>query len=311
MIELGQQEVKLIDISLYREYFNSSLPRLADYYAQRCSESENRYILCAFTDGIPCGTLFCGQFEECPACIIYTAVLEDYRRSGVCTKLLDEALSHFKALGFEKVQVSNTMELPHGTVMDTLLKKKGFNEVSKVINIVNHYNSDTIAEYHEFMEQRGNRIIERLLSRGCSLKSFNEATSQELALLESDMGTKYPSDLNPFTERERIIDDISFIVLKGDHPIAFCALTLFDDREDTLLVSKMASSSDYMNTAAALCALMKSLETSLKGERYTRAVFSYNDNNINKASLNSYGFTLFKGHKISETKIYSISLKGF
>ena len=311
MINLGQPEVKLTDISSYREYFNGSLPRLADYYALRCSESEKRYILCAFIDGVPCGALFCGQFEECRSCIIYAAVLEDYRRKGVCAKLLHEALAHFKALGFERVQVSNTMELTHGAVMDAFLRKNGFNEVSRVINVVNHYNSTTIAEYHEFMERRGNKIIGRLINRGYSIKSFKDATAQELALLEGDMGTKYPADLNPFTERERIIDDISFIVLKGAYPIAFCALTLFDDTGKTLLISKMASSSDYMNTAAALCALMKSLEASLKGEKYTRAVFSYDDKNINKASLNSYGFTLFRGHKISETKIYSISLKEF
>jgi GNAT superfamily N-acetyltransferase len=301
-------EPRIISFPEYVEHFKGSLSAISAFYAKKSASDKYGVLFGAFLGGRPCGALSAGISEEGGHYIFRVETAEPYRRRGVAKALLNFALPRLKSSGLDVVETAVTLSLPSYDVVDTMLKKNGFEEVKTLTAVMNHYTDDNVADFYDFKRARWDKLAARLAARGYAAKSFTESGERGVRALEDEMGVSFPANLSPFHDSERILKDFSFIVFKGGLPVAYCVMTDFGNAPGAAIVSSMASSIGSRHTGAAIWALCRCLEESSASKRFTKTLFVFSSDNPEMANLKDEPPTRFKGSQSSVSRIYRLRM---
>jgi hypothetical protein len=308
-----QKPIVVREISLfeYSEFFKDSFSTLASFYAKKSASSEEGILFGAFWDGEPCGALSAGSSKKGIHSLFHFDTVKSYRKRGICAALLDFALSRFKASGVPMAETGVEFSAPFYTAVDSLLKKKGFKEIKTLTTVVNSYSEDGIAEFYDFKKKRWDKVEARLIARGYTAKSFAESGEGEIRMLEDEMGRAFPEHLSPFHPSAGILEDLSFIIFKDGAPIAYCAMTPFENIPQVSVVSSMASFSKANLNGAAMWALVKCIEEAILSEKFRKTIFTFESDNVEMANLKDGPPTRFTGTRSSVSQIYRLRLENW
>jgi hypothetical protein len=195
--------------------------------------------------------------------------------------------------------------------MDSLLKKKGFQEIKTLTTVVNSYNEDNVAEYYDFRKKRWDKIEARLIARGYAARSFAESGEDEIRMLEDEMGAAFPEHLSPFRYSAGVLKDMSFIIFKAGVPIAYCVMSPFENIAQVSVVSSIASFSKANFSGAAMWALIKCLEAVNQSGKFKKTIFTFESDNVEMTNLRDGPPTRFAGTRSSVSQIYRLRLENW
>jgi predicted GNAT family acetyltransferase len=296
---------------MYMEFFKNSLPAIAKFHAKRSASSGEGVILGAFWDGEPCGALSAGPLEEGVHNIFHFGTVEPYRKRGVCAALLDFALSRLKSSGVSIAEAGVEISDFFHAVVDSILKKKGFEEIKTLTTVINRYTDEGIADFYDFKRNKWDKFEARLVARGYAAKSFADAGEDEIQALRDEIGVSFPERLSPFRHGASLLNEFSFIILKAGRPIAYCAMTNFENIAGVSAVSSRASSSKGSYGGAAMWALVRCLEESIESGKFKRTIFTFESDNAEMANLKDRPPTRFAGNARSVSRIYRLRLENW
>jgi GNAT superfamily N-acetyltransferase len=304
-------EPRIISLPEYVEHFKGSLSAISAFYAKKSASDKYGVLFGAFLEGRPCGALSAGIGEDGGHYIFRVETAEPYRRRGASKALLDFALPRLKSSGLDAVKTVVALSLPSYAVVESMLKKKGFEEVKTLTTVMNYYTDDSVADFYDFTRARGDKLAARLTARGYAAKSFAESGESGVRALEDEMGVSFPASLSPFRNSERILKDFSFIVFKCGRPVAYCVMTDFEGAPGVTAVSSRACSAGAGRTGAAMWALLRCLEESMLYGRFVKTLFTFESDNLEMTNLKDGPPTRFKGSQTSVSRVYRLRLRCF
>jgi hypothetical protein len=293
---------------MYMDFFKNSLPAIAEFHAKKISPNGRGILLAAFWNGEPCGALSAGPQNEGVHAIFHFAAAEPCRKRGVCTTLLDSALSRLKSSGVCTVEAAVQLSAPFYAVVDAMLKKNGFKEIKTVTTVVNYYSDDITADFYDFKRKKWDKLAARLVARGYAAKSFAESDEREIQMLKDEMGVSFPENLSPFRPGVCILEDVSFIVFKDGSPVAYCVMTDFENIPGVSAVSSRASSPKVGHSGVAMWAFMRCLEEAILSGQFSKTIFMFDSDNAEMVNLKDGPPTRYKGAKSSVSQIYRLCL---
>jgi GNAT superfamily N-acetyltransferase len=302
-------EPRIINLSEYFTHFKGSLSAVSTFYARKSASARGGFSLGAFRDGEPLGALFGGYGRDNTYSIYHVETVEAHRHQGVSSALLNSALSRVKSSGPDIVQTGVSLSDPCHETAESILKKNAFKEVKTLTTVINHYNEDNIADFYDFKRTKGDRLAARLAARGYRAKSFAESGTCEIQALKDAIGVSFPAPLSPFRNSERLQADLSFIIFRGGGPVAYCAMTRFENVPGVSEVSSLASSPELRHSGVGMWAFLKCLEAAIVSKRFKKTLFTFESGNMEMANLKAKPPTRFSGSKLSVSRIYRLLLR--
>ena len=258
--------------------FTLSIPPLG-IYSVRHSLINKGFLLGAYLDEKPVGIAVV-EFAERPL-LTYLFVEEQFRGQGIGTQLLNTVLLYAKNKKLTGIQANVILQNEYGETVDHMLKKFGF-EVLNTATIIRYSNDAKCKkEWDLFMEKRGKRICNALEERGFKTLSFAETPTKVFNTLRAAIGSKFPSNLDPFrffeNINDRLVAEYSFVTLKEDEPVAFVTVTTVDDK--TLVFQQLSTTFKNQGNGAFLLPFAAFMEKFLAGDVYSKVSATVYDGN--------------------------------
>ena len=270
--------IKEITFCDYFYGFTLSLPPLGIYYV-RHSQIKEGLLLGAYLDEMPIGIAIT-EFADSPL-LTYLFVKEEFRGQGIGMGLIDAVLLYAKNKKLAGIQAQVVLQNEYGEIIDHILRKKGF-EVYNTATIIRYSNDDACKkEWDIFMEKRGKRICNTLEERGFKTLNFAEAPTNVFNTLRTAIGSRFPSNLDPFryidNMSDRLVAEYSFVTLKEDEPVAFATVTTVDYR--TLVFQQLSTNFRHQSNGAFLLPFAAFMGRFLTSDVYSKVSATVYDGN--------------------------------
>lgn len=273
-------DIKRLHLLSYLGSYLSVFPDSAPL-AQEVCRGEKKVLIGAEMNGEPCGLLIADSQQDEKLLVEYIRVNEDCRRTGTGSALVDAC--------FELAQGRN-LEC-HVTVIDEtdselvrFLEKTGFDHYDLSDTVIIDRNDTTVRQWDHFMASKGDGLFRRLEKKGFSVVSMAEAGKEVISCLKENADRRFPDDMNLFDASYDILVDYSFIVLKGNAPVAY-SIVVSADAGETAIVQFLASASGYIGSGAFFMCLASSVSAFARGEKCSKVAYTVFEKNAEMRKL--------------------------
>ncbi|MCR5757199.1 MAG: GNAT family N-acetyltransferase [Selenomonas sp.] len=186
------------------------------------------YIL--MEDDAPGGFLcLTGTTHDTTKRVQYLAVVPEKQGQGLARCLMAHALAN--AEGNLRLNIADSAK--SYPVIRHLALELGFVEVSSCL-VFSTGEEKPFSGWYDFMNAKGKRYVELLLTRGYSVCSFQEASPEELAAVYHSADSAYANLLNPkifFEDENRKMDrQMSYLCMKNGELAAYSLVTRQDEQ---------------------------------------------------------------------------------
>lgn len=234
----------------------------------RQKQEEDPVVFVAFDEKDACGIIALEPIGVSHR-LAYLYVAPHVRRAGIGRSLLDAVRIYDPKICLEEGE-----HLQED--IDLFLTNCGFVLNREVDLYTFDRTEETLAYCGDLMRMHGNAVMEMMRRRGFDVMMMGMAPRGLLDKLGEEIGEGFDEEMNPFNIKN-LDEDWSYIVSKGEEPVAFVACTCSEGR---LSVEMLCARKDYMGLGPAMMALMTLLERVMSDdslEKVTTAVMRKND----------------------------------
>lgn len=296
----GDFRIESVTPGTFATAFAPIAPAAARYHAEHGAPA----LLLGAMRGDQAAGLLIGTSESGGAtCIRHLYVVEPFRRRGVGSRLLAEAVA--MGAGRSSVEAAVPASSPFAAVAGTMLIRLGFAPSSSTVTVLHTIDAESRAAIAGFVESRGGPMLARLARRGYSVVTFTEAGDDALAGLRRDIGEFFPDALDPFRPGG-MAPGLSHLCCRDGTVYGFCAL-----RDagvgDVVEVGCIAARRGYGRLGGALAAYARSLEALRWQSRFARVLYTFDSHNPEMRRLYRRGTIIMGKCRESETKLYRLA----
>lgn len=230
---------------------------LFQYYLQRALQGQCQVFAAADAGEEYVGIAFGEIASDGVGMVKYISVKSEMHGRGVAQKLILYAAEKFFAQGCHAVAIEFIAE--QNEALRRLVEKAGFYVKKESISVINTSTPYTRSIFHKYMENEGQRLDCFMRKRRFTIKNFCEAAPENLQQIKDEIGKEYPDYLDPFSSKNRRIDEGSFLVIKEGQTVGYLALTELPHNPGVTEVSCRACLERYRNTGVGVWTLLKTL----------------------------------------------------
>lgn len=284
-------DIKRLNLITFLCRYLSIFPESASL-AQEVCRGEAKILLGAEMDGVPCGLLIADSQQDEKLLVEYLWVVENCRRIGIATALMNGCLELAPGRNLE-CHVTLVDEADIGFIQ--FLKKSGFEHYESSNTVVIDRKDTTVRQWEDFMAFKGTGLIHRLERKGLRVVSMAEAGKTVMSSLKENADGRFPDDMNPFSASYDILVDYSFIVLKGNAPVAY-SIVVSADAGETAIVQFLATASDYVGSGVFFMCLASSISAFARGEKCSKVAYTVFEKNMEMRKIQEK-YLAFKGQQ--------------
>ena len=294
--------IRRINFFEYLCFYSNAFHISLSFYSKKIVSCECGGIIFLLTDDDdPRGIAFAFKEKDVfTVCLISACNINDFDAEQL---LLDRCILEASWLGAKAVEyyrhyAQNIFRC------ESFLEGKGFARQSCVIEYKLPFDKIYSEIWQPFCLIRGNKILRRLKGKGYYLKSFGEASPEDLKRLYDMIGTYFPGELDPRSCSE-ISEDHSSIVFNKNGPVAFCIISL---KGKTITIEQLSSGFEHRNKGIFLLLLQYAVNKARAKDCDVKYMsFEVNQNNdiMFKILRKSFGFK--EGYKIGYC-VYRLAL---
>ena len=253
-------EIKPIKYSEYKE-FAEFTTGMCDYFARRVIR-ENGIMLGCYVEYKPAAIAMISLNSK-SITIYYVNVKESFRKKGLATKLILEAVGIGRQHNKKIIESELVLQHSFGEVLQHILIQSGFSKQLEFICYNTLVNEENQRIWQEFMNKKGQRMIDFAKKRGFTLASFKDVNENILSKIRYGMGTLFPKNLDPFSLKQDLIEDISFIAIKDNNPVAYIAMDYLNKELNVASAAYSAVATNYRKTPAFCLVLFETINIML------------------------------------------------
>lgn len=242
----------------YMDYvflFGDSRTVYTDSMVKEALHSEEKWILIAWKDGKPAGYL-CAAGENGRLRVLYAYTRETLRGQGIFHALMVHLIQSTEL----PVMINMTQENPYFPAMESVCHTLGFQEHSTYI--LYHAVAEKLSAWDDFMEEKGNSLVELLARWGFSAVSLAECPEEILKQLYDSKKSGFQNQLEvrPFFDNEYkfLNRELSFVAMKEGELAAYCLLTSRDGIN--VVYEQFSVAEKYLGSGVVLLPHVKSME---------------------------------------------------
>ena len=233
----------------------------------------------------------------------YMAVVPERRGRGLARCLLAHALE--QAESNLRLNIADSAE--NYALIRHLCTDLGFQEISSCL-VFGTSEEKPFSGWYAFMAEKGQRYVDLLLSRGFSVRSFAQASPEELDAVYHSANSAYGNPLNPqifFTDANRKMDrDMSFLCMKDGELAAYSLVSRQDER--TAVFEEISSSISQQGSGCIFLPFAYSMKAFGESGCNRAAYTMYEDNR----RANAFRRKLLAGVTASEHRSYNFLWRG-
>jgi hypothetical protein len=219
----------------------AAFPNSAKYHALTVLKNGG-VLFCAFDGNKITGVAMLNTMGYNTLDVFYLYICEPYRKMGIALALLKYCTEYVESL-HKSICFRIIKENSFSNVYEKLTRKNNYIPEQSVHIYICHCNEKNNQNWMNFWNSKGRKICEKLCKEGYETKSFADAPLTVMTKLQDGIGSKFPSNLNPFSLTNRS-DEWSFVSYKDNQPAAFSTATLVGEK---LIFEQLASGYEYRN----------------------------------------------------------------